>query len=108
MKAAFHSVGLPDRPILDAMRMISASGYSAVELNAETLPWAGPHVTPETGTVERNAIVTEAHAAGVAIAAVGAHIPMVDTHEPARAAALDFVKGCSVLARDVGAPIVHK
>ena len=107
MKAAFHSVGLPDRPILDAMRMIGAAGYSAVELNAETLPWAGPHVTPATGAAERNAIVAEARAAGLTIVAVGAHIPMVDADGPARAASLDFVKGCLVLARDVGTPVVH-
>jgi sugar phosphate isomerase/epimerase len=107
MKAAFHSVGLPDRPVLDAIRMVGDAGYSAIELNAETLPWAGPHVTPETPAAERDAIVAAAHERQIAIVAVGAHIPMVEADEPARAAAIGFVKGCSDLARDVGAPVVH-
>ena len=40
MYSCFHSVGLPDRTLEEAIGMVAAAGYGAIELNAETLPWA--------------------------------------------------------------------
>lgn len=107
MHAGFHSVGLPARPILEVMDRVAAAGYGAVELNAETLPWAGPHVTPATSAGERVAIRAAAARHGLAISAVGAHILMVADDAADRRAAIDFVNGCTDLAADVGAPVVH-
>ena len=57
MYSCFHSVGLPALPILAAIDKVADAGYAAIELNAETLPWAPAHVTPETSDAERQAIV---------------------------------------------------
>lgn len=48
LRLAFHSGFLTDYPVLEAVRMIRDHGYDAVELNAETLPWAQPHIGPDT------------------------------------------------------------
>ena len=107
MYACFHSVGLPDLPILQAIEAVKAAGYAAIEINAETLPWAGPHVTPETDKSERDAIRSACKSLELVIPAIGAHIAMVDPVKSKRRAAIDFVVGCTDLARDVGAPVVH-
>jgi sugar phosphate isomerase/epimerase len=107
MYGCFHSVGLPARPILDAIDAIADAGYAAIELNAETLPWAPPHVTPATPAADRADIVARCRARGIRIPAVGAHIGMVDADAAARRAAIEFVEGCTDLAVDVGAPVVH-
>jgi len=48
LRLAFHSGFLTDYTVTDAVRTILDHGYDAVELNAETLPWAQPHITPDT------------------------------------------------------------
>ncbi|HEX4767182.1 MAG TPA: sugar phosphate isomerase/epimerase [Lichenihabitans sp.] len=107
MRSCLHSVSLPDRPILDVMRRAAAAGYRGVELNAETLPWAGPHVTPQTSADDRRAIRDAARAADLHIPAVGAHIAMVEADPRKRRAAADYVLGCIDLAADLGSPVVH-
>jgi sugar phosphate isomerase/epimerase len=107
MLAGFHSVGLPADPILKVIDRVAAAGYGAVELNAETLPWAGPHVTPATTPEERAAIREAAALNGLAISAVGAHVPMAEDDAGSRRKAIAFVNGCTDLAADVGAPVVH-
>ena len=42
--------------ILEAIDKVADAGYATIELNAETLPWAQPHVTPATSAAERAAI----------------------------------------------------
>jgi sugar phosphate isomerase/epimerase len=107
MYACFHSVGLPKLTIGEAIERVADAGYAGIELNAETLPWAPPHVTPETSTEDRRAIVDACRRRGLKIAAVGAHIEMVSADEAARSGAVAFVNGCTDLAVDVGAPLVH-
>jgi sugar phosphate isomerase/epimerase len=107
MLAGFHSVGLSADPILTVIDRVAAAGYGAVELNAETLPWAGPHVTPATTPEERAAIRDAAALNGLAVSAVGAHVAMVEDDIEARRRALAFVNGCTDLAAEIGAPVVH-
>lgn len=107
MSACFHSVGLPDLPIEAVITRVADAGYVALELNAETLPWAPAHVTPETDAGARRAIVEESRRRGLSIPAVGAHIGMVSADVAERRAAIAFVNGCTDLAVDVGAPVVH-
>jgi sugar phosphate isomerase/epimerase len=107
MRAGFHSVGLSADPILTVIERVAAAGYDAIELNAETLPWASPHVTPATTPEERAAIREAAALNGLVIGAVGAHVPMVDDDAGSRRKAVAFVNGCTDLAADVGAPLVH-
>jgi sugar phosphate isomerase/epimerase len=87
--------------------MVADVGYSAIELNAETLPWAPAHLTPEADATTRQAVVDACKAQGLSIPAVGAHIGMVSTNPSERASAITFVNGCTDLARDLGAPIIH-
>jgi sugar phosphate isomerase/epimerase len=107
MLAGFHSVGLCQHPILTVINKVAATGYKAIELNAEKLPWAEPHVIPQTPGSERKAIVTGAKQAGLVISAISAHVPMVDAEAQSRQNAVRFVNGCIELARDVEAPVVH-
>lgn len=87
--------------------MVADAGYGAVELNAETLPWAPAHITPAADSTTRHAVVSACNAHSLAIRAVGAHIPMVSVDAAERKAAIDYVNGCTDIAVDVGAPVVH-
>jgi sugar phosphate isomerase/epimerase len=107
MYACFHSVGLPDLPILEVAERVAAAQYAALELNAETLPWAAAHVTPGTPAGARHSLALACRDAGLTIPAVGAHIAMVDADAAKRRAAIDYVNGCTDLAVDVGASVVH-
>lgn len=107
MLSGFHSVGLHRHPIATVIERVAAAGYAAIELNAETLPWAGPHVGPEIDAATRRDIRERARAAGLRISAIGAHVPMVEADAARRRAAIGWVNGCTDLARDVGAPVVH-
>jgi sugar phosphate isomerase/epimerase len=107
MDACFHSVGLPDQSLDQAIALVAGAGYDAIELNAETLPWAPAHITPEASADARRAVVVACKERGLRIPAVGAHIGMVGADPASRAAAVAFVNGCTDLAVDVGAPVVH-
>lgn len=107
MRTCFHSVGLPDRPLLEVIDLVADAGYAAIEINCETLPWAPPHLTPAADATTRRAVVAAALARGLPIAALGAHVEMVSSDPARRAAALAFVKGCIDLAADLEAPVVH-
>jgi sugar phosphate isomerase/epimerase len=106
MLPGFHSVALHRDPIATAIDKVAAAGYRGIELNAETLSWAEPHVTPATPAEARRVIAARC-AAGLAITAVGAHIPMLFESAERRRAAIAYVVGCIALARDVGSPVVH-
>ncbi|MFO1146824.1 MAG: sugar phosphate isomerase/epimerase [Alsobacter sp.] len=107
MTPCFHSVGLPRRSLMEAIGMVADAGYAAIEINAETLPWAPAHLTPAAGPQERRAVREACDARGLVIAAVGAHLPMVMADPAQREAAIAYVDGCTDLARDLGAPVVH-
>lgn len=107
MYSCFHSVGLPERPLPDTIGMVADAGYSAIELNAETLPWAPPHITPQADAKTRQAVVDACRARDLTVTAVGAHIGMVSPDPSQRTAAIAFVNGCADLAKDVGASIIH-
>lgn len=107
MRTCFHSVGLPDRPLLEVIDLVANADYAAIEINCETLPWAPPHLTPAADAATRRAVAAAAAARGLPIAALGAHVEMVGSNPERRAAALAFVKGCIDLAADLEAPVVH-
>jgi sugar phosphate isomerase/epimerase len=107
MYTCFHSVGLPDLPVVDVIGRVADAGYAALELNAEALPWAPAHVTPETSAEVRRAIAEGCRRHGLSIPAVGAHIGMVSADAAERRDAIAFVNGCTDLAVDVGAGVVH-
>lgn len=104
---AFHSVALESLPVEEAIRFVARHGYDAIELNAETLPWARPHVTDATPPEERAKIRRAVEEAGLAISSISAHIPLASPDEAERERAVAFTKGCIDLAVDLGTDIVH-
>lgn len=107
MYSCFHSVGLPKNSLIEVIKLVSEAGYSALELNAENLPWAPPHITPEADRATRDRIKIACRSQQLSIPAIGAHIPMLSPDVSKREKAIDYVIGCIDLAYDVGAPIVH-
>ncbi|WP_158800897.1 sugar phosphate isomerase/epimerase [Acidisoma sp. L85] len=107
MIMGFHSVALHNRSVEQAIDLVAAAGFGAIELNAETLPWAEPHVTPELDAERRKGIRHRCAAAGLSISAISAHIPMVEVGRSTRQGAIAYVNGCTDLAADVGAPVSH-
>ena len=107
MYSCFHSVGLHQLPPTQMVDRVARAGYAAVELNAETLPFAKPHVTPETSAEVRAAIVDACKTNAIRIPALGAKMNMVDDNPAAREHAIGFVKGCIDLAVDMNVPFVH-
>lgn len=107
MYAAFHTVGLPRRSLIDVIDAVKDAGYAGIELNAETLPWADAHITPAASQQERSAARAALDAAKLRVAALGAHIPMLHPEESRRRAAIDFVNGCADLALDMGTRYIH-
>jgi hypothetical protein len=48
VRTSFHTGFLIGIPVLEAISRIKDAGFDGVELNAETLPWAQPHILPDT------------------------------------------------------------
>ncbi len=107
MRIGFHSSALHSHPLEDAMDRVAAAGYDAIEFNAEDIPWAPPHVTPDLSTEQRKRLRRRARDAGIAISAVGGHISLVEADPDRRRANLDYALGCVDLAADVGAEVDH-
>jgi sugar phosphate isomerase/epimerase len=104
---AFHTGALGAYSAGDAIARIAAAGYDGVELNAETLPWAKPHVTPATPAAERRAIREAASEVGLRITSLSAHIPLLAADPGERRAAVEFSTGCVDLALDLGTNVIH-
>lgn len=104
---AFHTGALGAYSATEAIARIAAAGYDGVELNAETLPWAPPHVTPTISAAERRAIREAASSAGLRITSISAHIPLISADPEERRAAVAFSLGCVELALDLGTNVIH-
>lgn len=103
LTTAFHTGFLGDLPVADAVRTILDHGYDQAELNAEALPWTGPHVTPETSAEDRKALARLGP-----FAALSAHHADYGHADPARnEASIAHTRGLIDLASDLGIAIVH-
>ena len=94
----FHSAGLHQYPIETVIEKVANAGYDCVELNAETLPWAKPHVTPQTSNQDRRRIRSKVKKAGLSISSISAHIDLVDAERRKRQENLNYALGCLDLA----------
>ena len=63
----FHSAGLHRYDIEKVIEKVAQAGYQALELNAEQLPWAEPHVTPELPAEMQKRICNLARDMGIMI-----------------------------------------
>ncbi|WP_449279072.1 sugar phosphate isomerase/epimerase family protein [Leucobacter sp. GX24907] len=90
-------------PVLEAVERIRSAGFDGAELNAETLPWAEPHLTPDTPwSVVKKLAATEAITSVVAHRE-GLANPDPDRRVDAVAWTLDLAK----ISVDLGAPLIH-
>lgn len=103
IKTAFHTGFLPEYSACDAVRKIMDFGYDLAELNAELLPWGGPHVSPETPVSERRELARLAP-----FAAISAHHGNYGNADPAlNAGSIEHTNGLIDLADELGIKIVH-
>lgn len=107
MRTALLSAMFPELSVDELARRLAAWDYDAIELNAEELPWAAPHVTPQTDPATRRHIRRVVAEHGLAISAICAHISLVSADPVERKRAISQVTGCIDLAADVGSDIVH-
>lgn len=103
MRFSVHSALLPEHDPLQAVHAILSAGYDEVELNAEHLPWASPHVGPETPKTTREALNATQAICSIAAHREGLASPEADR----RRAAIEWTIDCARLAADVGAPLIH-
>lgn len=90
-------------PVVEAVDTLVQAGYDAVELNAETLPWAEPHVSPSTPSEIRKALSERGVVRSIAAHRAG----LASTEEATRREAIEWTVGIGQLAVDVGASIIH-
>jgi sugar phosphate isomerase/epimerase len=104
VKAGFHSGYLQGLDVLAAIEAVASAGYDAIEINAEALPWAKPHVGPDTTETRQRAIKEAASDHALMISSVAAHCEVLSIGPDA---AMAFTRACTDLASNVGAPVVH-
>lgn len=103
LRTAFHTVFLTDHPVEEAVRMVLGHGYDEVELNAETLPWARPHVGPHTDPATRRKLARLATYSSIC----AHHADFGAPDEDRRQAAVRWTTELIRLAVDIGTDVVH-
>jgi sugar phosphate isomerase/epimerase len=103
----FHSVGLHRYDIEKVIEKVAQAGYQALELNAEQLPWAEPHVTPELPAEMQKRICNLARDMGIMLSAVSAHVALLDNGLEKQKANLNYALGCIGLAAEMEIPVAH-
>ena len=107
MRLAFNSVAFHQSPLDVVVPLLRDLGYDAIELNAETLPWAAPHVTPSLSREERARLKQLLKRHDLPVSSISAHMNLVPPDPAGRRHAVDFVKGCIDLACDLDTAVVH-
>lgn len=103
MRTSFHTGLLTGLPVLEAVQRIRDAGFDGAELNAETLPWAEPHLTPLTPRS-----VIDRLAATEAITSIVAHREGLANPDPeVRAEAVAWTLDLAKISVDLGAPLIH-
>lgn len=107
MRVAFNSVAFHRSALEAVIPVLCKLGYDAIELNAETLPWAMPHVTPALTREERRRLRQLLKRHNLPVSSLSAHINLIPADARARRDAVDFVKGCIDLACDLDTGVIH-
>lgn len=107
MQIGFHSVGLHRRPFNEVCRRAREAGYAAIEVNAERLPWAEPHVTPSTPRSTIEEYVEQCRRSQLSVSSICAHVPLVHVQAEHRRSAIAYVEGCIDLAPTFNTSVVH-
>ena len=107
MEIGFNSVTLDKDSFENVFKKIHNYGYTAIELNAETLPWASPHLTDKTTKKELEIINNLSSKYNLRISSIGAHLDLSSIDEHQRNTNLNYVKKCIKHAKKISSPIVH-
>ena len=107
MRIAFNSVAFHRSSLETVVPLLCELGYEGIELNAETLPWAAPHVAPTLTQEERHHLRQLLTRHKLPVSSLSAHINLIPADACARRDAIGFVKGCIDLACDLDTSVVH-
>jgi len=107
MRIAFNSVAFHRSSLETVVPLLCELGYDGIELNAETLPWAAPHVAPALTREERHHLRQLLTRHNLPVSSLSAHINLIPADAGARRDAIAFVKGCIDLACDLDTSVVH-
>jgi len=107
MEIGFNSVALDKDNFQSIFKKIHNSNYTAIELNAETLPWASPHLTDKTTNEELELIKNLSSKYSLKISSIGAHIDLSSNNEQKRITNIKYVKKCIDHAKKISCPLVH-
>ncbi|MFV0435427.1 MAG: sugar phosphate isomerase/epimerase family protein [Leucobacter sp.] len=100
---SFHTGLFSGVPVLDAIKQIRDAGFEEVELNAESLPRAQPHITPDTPLT----LIDQIAATG-AVTSIAAHREGLANPDPERRAeAVEWTLRLAEFSVDLGAPLIH-
>ena len=94
MEIGFNSVTLDKDNFESVFKKIHNFGYTAIELNAETLPWASPHLTDKTTNEELEIIKNLSSRYNLKISSIGAHIDLSSSDNKKRITNINYVKKC--------------
>jgi L-ribulose-5-phosphate 3-epimerase len=104
---ACHTWSFAKQPLREVFPALRALGFDGIELNAEPLPDAPPHVTPAMPQAERREIRAMLDRTGLVVSSISAHVSLIEADPVAREAAVAYTRGCIDLAVEFGAKIVH-
>ena len=107
MKISFNSVTFYQDKYEVFFKKISESNYDAIELNAETLPWATPHVDDKTSNEELDNIINLSNKYNLDISSIGAHIDISQKNDEDRKSNIKYIKKCIDHSQKIKCPIVH-
>ena len=107
MKIGLNSV-LFDKESLDTVfKKVKETNYDCIEINAETLPWANPHIDNKTPIEELDKINNLAKKYNLNISSIGAHIDLSCLDIDLRNNNISYVNKCVDHANYLDSPIVH-
>ncbi len=107
MKIGISTV-LLDKENLDIVfNKVSNSNYDCIEINAETLPWAKPHIDDKTTTKQLDRINKLVKEYNLNISSIGAHIDLSCLDVDLRNHNVNYVNKCIDHANYLNSPIVH-
>lgn len=103
MRTSFHTGFLTGIPVLEAIRHVQDAGFDGVELDAEALPWAEPHIFPDSPRW-----LIEQIAATGAVTSIAAHREgLANPDRRVREEAVAWTVDLARVSVDLGAPLIH-
>jgi len=107
MKIGLNSVLLDKESLDTVFKKVKEHNYDCIEINAETLPWAKPHIDNKTPIEKLDKINNLAKIYNLNISSIGAHIDLSCLDIDLRSNNISYVNKCVDHAKYLNSPIVH-